>query len=409
MGLLNKTIAVINEILIGTRRTVAAQEAATLGSELATAEGWTLGTGWSGSLASGFTHTPGNTEPLTFAMTSTGTKKYLIQLSTPVALSANFVELTVKIGNTDTFDLYNGTNTYNVAIASIADGNLIITPHTDFNQVLTVVSIKEITAASTPVKKYIDSASAVSREERSTLASLKNIFIGVSTGQNNVTGYQNVGVGDASLASIISGFWNVAIGSVTLNKLINGSRNIAIGHNSLKDNIVGRRNIAIGTFSNQALKAGEKNIGIGADSLYLNETGNSNIAIGCAGQYNSVDTQYNIGIGDYALFDNLADYNIAIGAYALENNTTGQNNIVIGYNSATTLTTGSNVVVIGNNVAVPAANTSNYVNIANLIIAHDGTLKVTVPTYSDNAAAVAGGLTAGDFYKTAAGDLRIVV
>jgi hypothetical protein len=36
-------------------------------------------------------------------------------------------------------------------------------------------------------------------------------------------------------------------------------------------------------------------------------------------------------------------------------------------------------------------------------------LRSSVPTYADNAAALAGGLVANDFYKTAAGDLRIVV
>jgi hypothetical protein len=38
------------------------------------------------------------------------------------------------------------------------------------------------------------------------------------------------------------------------------------------------------------------------------------------------------------------------------------------------------------------------------------TLQLTsLPTYADNAAAVAGGLVEGDVYKTSAGALRIVV
>jgi hypothetical protein len=38
------------------------------------------------------------------------------------------------------------------------------------------------------------------------------------------------------------------------------------------------------------------------------------------------------------------------------------------------------------------------------------TLKLTaLPEYADNAAALAGGLIAGDVYKTATGELRIVV
>lgn len=34
---------------------------------------------------------------------------------------------------------------------------------------------------------------------------------------------------------------------------------------------------------------------------------------------------------------------------------------------------------------------------------------VNAPTYADNAAAVAGGLSVGQMYKTAAGELRVVV
>jgi hypothetical protein len=67
--------------------------------------------------------------------------------------------------------------------------------------------------------------------------------------------------------------------------------------------------------------------------------------------------------------------------------------------------------------ATPAAITSNI----DFAPDADATLKLgtanrqwaqiwaTLPTYADNAAALAGGLTAGAFYKTAAGDVRVVV
>lgn len=43
------------------------------------------------------------------------------------------------------------------------------------------------------------------------------------------------------------------------------------------------------------------------------------------------------------------------------------------------------------------------------IVTTGTSLKLNVPTYADNTAATGGGLTAGNVYKTASGELRIVV
>ncbi|UNY40282.1 putative tail fiber protein [Paracoccus phage vB_PmaP_KLEP18-1] len=51
----------------------------------------------------------------------------------------------------------------------------------------------------------------------------------------------------------------------------------------------------------------------------------------------------------------------------------------------------------------------NFTHTNALVVYGNNITAATLSTYADNAAALAGGLTAGRFYKTAAGDLRIVV
>ena len=55
------------------------------------------------------------------------------------------------------------------------------------------------------------------------------------------------------------------------------------------------------------------------------------------------------------------------------------------------------------------ANASGQTPVESARITPDGHLKMALPTYADNAAAIAGGLTATTFYKTATGEVRIVV
>ena len=49
-----------------------------VGENVLTDDMVTLGTGWSGSLAAGFTHTSGSTEPLTFAVGAADGESYLV-------------------------------------------------------------------------------------------------------------------------------------------------------------------------------------------------------------------------------------------------------------------------------------------------------------------------------------------
>lgn len=357
-----------------TINTIVTQEIAGLGAELVSENGWILGTGWSGDLANGFAHASGNTAPLTFAMpVATGTK--IFQITFRSSVDATDTNILVSIGNSETFPLYGQPQPYGVGIKSVSDGNLVFTPESSFTGTLTEISIKEVISETDGVRKVIDSNEQIAFETRSTLANLRNIFIGLNAGKLNTSGYGNVAVGALGLQSNTSGFWNIAIGREALYSNTVGSRNVAVGFGALSGNISGNRNIAIGSFSLLNNTTGNHNISIGADCMNNNTSGGENVAIGFQAMYQSTSSRYNVAIGHNAMSSiktgqrNVAigfgagaslesgNYNLFIGSGAGQY-TTSNNNIAIGFGALYRNTGGQNNVAIGHNAAAGGANAS---------------------------------------------------
>lgn len=506
MSNLNKIAAVIDEILNGQRRSIAAQESAALGSELIDGTAWTLGAGWSGTLAGGFTHTAGNIAPLTRAMPATGTKKYQIEFDVNAAVSVD--EILVSIGNSLPFDMYFGGTHITCGITSISNGDLVITPAIGSTKVITNLSVKEITGISVATKNILDSTGNTTNEVRGLKSVLRNLFIGKDSGQFNTTGLMNTAIGNAAMCKNTTGFINVAIGVDALNANTVGSRNIAVGYATLIRNISGHRNQAIGSFTLQNNTTGNKNTAIGSDVMNNNATGSFNVAVGFSSLYGNVSGEYNTGIGMNSLAscvvgnrnvgigyfamggasvgnDNLAignqtcfkttgNNNTGIGALALYQNGAGSENVAIGFYSAkgsaagdytgnvcigtyagqslkgggnyntylghnagsgATFTnapgTDTNGILIGYNAnrSVPyATSLTNYcaigyaalvdksnqfvfgnANITEHLFRAGNIITPGASTFADNAAAVTGGLVPGTHYKTATGELRIVI
>ncbi len=313
------------------KQDITAQDGAILGAELATASGWTLGAGWSGSLASGFTHASGNTEPLTFTPTIKAGGLYQVTFKSSVAMT--ITNLFVQVGNSTQFNLYGDiTDAGSISIGILAADNsgLVFTPESSFTGTLTEISIKEITGSYEAVKQFFDTNNAVSFEIHVTPRGLENVFIGASAGETNTSGRANVGIGPNVLKKNTSGFWNSAIGTRCLQNNIGGSRNIAIGYQSLMNNTVGQRNIGIGTFTMTNMTDGNWNIAIGADSMNVATGGDKNTAVG-------FDT----------LTHNKGNYNVALGAHVLAQNTTGENNTAIGVRALSANTSGKENMAFG--------------------------------------------------------------
>lgn len=348
-----------------------------LGSSILTDAATVLGTGWTGNLTNGFTHTTGNTAELVFENSTENGSPYLVTITSNGATED---ALGVGIGDSPLADPYNGQNTMYVGI--VADGGYLrIKPVSGFSGTITL-KLQKVQA----------------------------------TGEEKTISVNNVNCGQT--VANISGFWNVALGSDALSANENGSRNVAIGEKSLMRFKSGTRNVCVGTFSMPFVQEGDRNIAIGADTIYGSNSGKKkaydNVAIGkaalSAGTGSESTIQKNIAIGSSAMGHNgnTAQENIAIGYqagnYAETGNThvgnragyynkgnyntsvghgagsdlynTGNDNVCIGHNSgikddnssASNVATINNAIAIGNGVKAKATNEARFGNSENVII-----------------------------------------
>jgi hypothetical protein len=336
-------------------------ETVELGQELLTSSGWTTD-GWTGDFDTGFEHVVGQTTPLKYPLPDSAGKLFVMQLTlSPAAVIDNGQsDFWVRIGGSELFETYKGAGAsviYRFGIRAIDDSGLEIIPWANYEGVITNISVREIINGKPPTLKIRDDVIGENvLEIRAGEPSSKNVYIGLGAGLMDDFGYRNVGVGESALENNVSGFWNTSIGSNTLKNNINGTRNIAIGHNAMQNNTSGQRNIAIGTFAQTRTTTGAYNIAMGADALWHNQTGNYNIAIGITALGDAVNGENNIGIGQYALAKSEGHDNIGIGKWAGMKTTNGEYNLFIGERSGYQNVNGSNNVGVGkfalhNNVA----------------------------------------------------------
>lgn len=379
----------------------AEQDTAVLGAELVSTSGWTLGAGWSGSLASGFTHASGNTEPLVFTPTIKANSLYQVTFRSSVEMTID--NLFVQVGNSTQFNLYfdkMDDGSISIGVLAADTSGLAFTPSSSFAGKLTDISIREIVGTYEAVQQYFDTNNAASLEIHVTPRGLENVFIGRSVGEMNTSGRANVGVGTDALSKNTSGFWNSALGARCLENNTAGSRNIAIGVDSLRLNETGQRNIGIGTYSLANMVAGNWNIAIGADSMHkatdsdknvavgfntlTHNQGDANVAVGADALQNNTSGINSTAVGTTALASNTSgkenvavgksalqknttgQYNTAVGNAALYNHTTGQKNVAIGMSAGKSLTTGKRCIAIGAEADL-AATVDDQLNIGNLL------------------------------------------
>ena len=329
----------------------ATQDSATLGAELATASGWTLGAGWSGSLEAGFTHASGNTEALTFTPSAIKAGS-LYQVTFKSSVRMTTTNLFVQVGNSTQFNLYAEDSTsadgkVSIGVLAADTSGLVFTPDSSFTGTLTEISLREITGTYEAVKQYFDTNNAVSFEIHVTPRGLENVFIGQAVGEMNTSGHENVGIGVNAMMRNTSGFWNVAIGKDCLKNNTAGSRNLGLGYNALLSNEVGQRNVALGTFTMTSMRSGNWNVAIGSDAMNTATGGDKNVAVGFNTLTNNAGNN-NIAVGAAALSRNTSGVtNVGVGSGALGNNTTGGSNVCIGYNAGIANTTANGNVAIG--------------------------------------------------------------
>lgn len=274
----------------------------------------------------------------------------------------------------------------------------------------------------------------------------KGVAIGHEALYLNTTGFNNIAIGDSALKANTTGTNSIAIGVNALRENNGTGINIAIGTGALYLNTTGNQNIAIGDNALYSNTIGGNNVTLGVQAGYLSSTGSNNTIVGNRALYLNTGGSYNTAFGASALYtSNNADDNTALGYLSLYSSTSGNSNTAVGKEAGTTsgstplfanaVTTGSDLTFLGYQSGLGSATQRNnssaigagaYVDADNTVVLGNGavtevlmnslgTAKIragnlklsSLPVYADNAAALDGGLVAGDVYRTATGVLMV--
>lgn len=209
----------------------------------------------------------------------------------------------------------------------------------------------------------------------------KNTSLNHSAGDE---AYYNVFVGINSGANLAKGSYNTGIGSDIMTYSTTSTNNSALGYGALHG----------------ITTTGTDNTGMGYNAGTQISTGDFNTTVGSTAGYGITTGLYNTCVGAGSGFTNNKSYGVFIGFQAGYYET-GDNKLFIDNTKrASESDARTKSLVYG----VFDASTSNQAITFNA-------LKVYLPylpTYADNAAALSGGLTAGQVYKTSTGVLMIV-
>ena len=179
------------------------QSAASLGPERLSST-WSLGAGWAGSFAAGFTHAAGNTATLTEATTYASGNLYTVAWTITGRTAGS---VTIAVGG-----ISQGSVTATGAIGPqfTATTGIVVTPTTDFNGTITL-SVKSI-IAQPATTTWLDAAGNTALEIRSVDASRLATAIGQGAGASNTTGSWWTAIGQNAGANNTTGYQWTAIG-----------------------------------------------------------------------------------------------------------------------------------------------------------------------------------------------------
>lgn len=125
-----------------------------------------------------------------------------------------------------------------------------------------------------------------------------NLFIGISAGNQTLSGTNNLGLGLDALNALTSGGSNVALGRSALAGMTSGTNSVAIGVNSLLTISTNSNCVAIG-YQTLKLATGGTNTAVGTNALNAVTSGTGNTCVGyTAGQSYTGTESNNICIGN---------------------------------------------------------------------------------------------------------------
>ena len=367
-----------------------------LGAEPITSSGWTLGEGWTGTFATGFTHQVGTTgvlewEPPASPAGQTWVVQWTITAESGVSETARTL-VDVYYGGGWAGITYQGlglVGRYSRAIKATSGGGLRFVPESAFSGRIHDVSIRPVGSPIGPVSVWRDSTGTVTNEAR--MSGRENFFMGRGAGRyvsqaDNPAQFNTI-VGNNAGASLVTGFFNSALGERALNQLTTGSRNVAVGYRSLESVQAGDRNVGVGPFAGHQLVNGRRNVMVGVDVLYQTTTASDNIGLGYLAMHAAGEIHQNISLGGYsmgsatggasynvaagymALRNVTSEHNIGLGQYALLNAGASDRNVAIGRASLISLRTGTGNVAVGDGALAEARTPSGLVAIGRRALA----------------------------------------
>jgi hypothetical protein len=319
----------------------------TYSAEFLTTATWTS-TGWTGNNTTGWVNGASNVSPLSYPTAAVSATKY--QIAYTVVRSAG--SFTLAFGGQSVAGI---TATGAFGPTATTTGNLVITPTATFVGSI-IVSIKSLTAVSTPVISLKDSTNTVRFEARVNTAT-GNTFLGLNSGRYNTTGGSNTASGVSALQNNTTGTSNTASGVNALLSNTTGYNNTASGVSALLSNTTGYQNTASGVSALFYNTTGYYNTAVGVSALFSNTTGTQNTASGVSALFSNTTGTQNTASGVSA-----GRY-IADGATAL---TITNNSTYVGYNTRALANNNTNETVIGYNAIGIGSNTTTIGNSSTL-------------------------------------------
>lgn len=219
-------------------KSTATMDSATLSEELLTTSGWTVGAGWAESPDDVFAHSSG-TATLEHSVAITGSTNYVWSLT---IASRTAGSVTVSVGGKTHSEIEATYTEYTVTTSTDA---FVVTPTTDFDGTISLMSLKSVSTDCLPTLRIIDTNDAPSCDIRASIT--RNLFIGDSAGENTLQAAEyNVAIGSAAGQNIMIGSYNLLIGVAAGRNITSGSSNIVVGTLSLDKVTKGSDNVAIG-------------------------------------------------------------------------------------------------------------------------------------------------------------------
>ena len=270
-------------------------------------------TNWTGDKASGYTHSAGRADSISFSCPALEEGEiYICDFDTDYAEN-EFVN--VGIGSQYRIPVYNGTNHIAIPLLAVGVKVLYFTPLSDRTFTISNVTLRKL--GGTDAKMNMNLYNVLSRNHEMTY-----------------------------------GFWNVFLGRNTAENAVGTTRTLAIGYAALNALQGGHRNVALGTFTMSQMTGGENNVAIGADAMLAITKAMDCIAIGKGAMYNGTLVEDNVVIGHYALTGSTSSSNskrnVAIGKSA-GSYSYGQDNVFVGYQAGYRCQNTNGNVCIGKN------------------------------------------------------------